>query len=290
MSRMPSGVALALRDVHKKYGRRHALSGCTADVAAGSIAALIGANGAGKTTLMSMVAGLVRADSGTIRVFGRPPTHDHILDGVSYLAQHKPLYSSFTAAEMLAFGADTNTSWDAQYAKEIATSTRIDLGTKIKHLSPGQRTIVALALVLGRRPDLLMLDEPMADLDPLARRTVAQLLMADVAERGTTVLLSSHVLSEVADLADAMILIGSGRVWLEGQIDDVLREHFILTGNGSVADAESCGDIVERRGADSVRSYLVRGQAPPSAGRWSVAPASLDDVVLGYLRAQDITQ
>ncbi|MCW4353815.1 ABC transporter ATP-binding protein [Hoyosella sp. YIM 151337] len=288
MTSTATDVALALRDVRKKFGKRHALTGCTADVATGSITALIGANGAGKTTLMSMVAGLLRPDSGTISVLGQAPRYDHILDGVSYLAQHKPLYPSLSVAEMLDFGADTNPDWDADYAREIATSTGIGLRARVKHLSPGQRTIVAVALVLGRRPDLLMLDEPMADLDPLARRTVAQILMADVAERGTTLLLSSHVLSEVADLADAMILLGNGQVRLEGPIDEVLSQHFVLTGAGTRSEAQNFGVIVEERGTRGMHSYLICGHAPSSSERWNVGAATLDDVVIGYLRAEEV--
>ncbi|MBD8505406.1 ABC transporter ATP-binding protein [Hoyosella sp. G463] len=278
--------ALSFRDVHKSFRRHTALAGCTLTVNEGSITGLIGANGAGKSTLMSLAAGLLRADAGTIDVLGAPPARGHISHGVSYLAQHKPLYPSLTVAEMIQFGADTNDDWDNDYATTIATSTGIKPTTRIKHLSPGQRTIVAVALVLGRRPRLLMLDEPMADLDPLARRTVAQILMGDVAEHGTTILLSSHVLSEISDLADEMILLGHGQVHLQGSIDTIVASHYILTGTGDPHTVAGPATLIDTRGTTGLRGHLLRGDAPMIAtSEWSLAPATLDDVVLGYLRS-----
>ncbi|GGC60084.1 ABC transporter ATP-binding protein [Hoyosella rhizosphaerae] len=286
---MTTEHALSFNNVDKTFGKNAALTGCTTHVNVGTITGLIGANGAGKSTLMSVAAGLTRPDGGSVTVLGQTPSQRNIPHGVSYLAQHKPLYRSFTVAEMLKFGAETNTSWDNDYATEIATSTKLSLGTKIKNLSPGQRTIVAIALVLGRKPQFLMLDEPMADLDPLARRTVAQILMADVAERGTTVLLSSHVLSEISDLADEMILLGTGSVHLQGPIEDVLHDHFVLTGQGDPHTVVGSATLVETRGSSHMRTHLFRGPAPHIAtSDWAVAPVTLDDVVLGYLRTEDV--
>ena len=213
--------ALTMQDVDKRFGKKKVLDACTFEIATGSITALVGVNGAGKSTLMSLAVGLTMPDHGSISVLGSTPDQDGICPGLSYLAQHKPLYPKFTVAELLRFGAYTNDEWDAKYALDLVERAGIALDAKAKTLSPGQRTRVALALALGRRPQLLLLDEPLADLDPVARRSVATTLLEDVAEYGTTVLLSSHIVSELADVSDRLLLLGGGNARLSGPLDGI---------------------------------------------------------------------
>ncbi|WP_305093150.1 ABC transporter ATP-binding protein [Prescottella sp. R16] len=276
-------VALSVRDVHKRFRRTDALRGCSFDVQRGSITALVGANGAGKSTLMSIAVGLLEPDSGEVTVLGRQPDRRGIAPGLAYVAQHKPLHRGFTVADTLLFGAKTNTQWDDAYASRLVTDAGIPLTARVKTLSPGHRARVALALALGRRPDVLLLDEPLAELDPLARRDVVRTLMEDAADHGTTVVLSSHVLSEVAEIADQIVILGSGRTRLTGALDDLVDEHYLLTGPADPRDVVADGTVV-----DTHRStHLVRGPRPTATATdgWRIEPANLDDIVLAYLTA-----
>lgn len=250
---------------------------------AGSITALVGANGAGKSTLMSIAVGLLEADAGEVTVLGHRPDRRGIGPGLAYVAQHKPLYRGFSVADTLLFGEKTNTTWDAGYATRLVREAQIPLSARVKNLSPGQRTRVALALALGRRPDVLLLDEPLAELDPVARRSVVRTLMEDAAERGTTIVLSSHVLSEVAEIADRLLVLGAGRVRLDGGLDELLGDHYLLTGGDDPAAVIGSGSVVESRH----HTHLVRGPRPPATGTWRVEPPELDDIVLAYLTTTD---
>lgn len=275
--------ALTVRDVHKKFRRTEALRGCSFDVERGSITALVGANGAGKSTLMSIAVGLLEPDAGEVTILGHRPGRNGIVPGLAYVAQHKPLYRGFTVADTLLFGEKSNTQWDNDYATRLVTDAQIPLSARVKTLSPGHRTRVALALALGRRPDVLLLDEPLAELDPLARRSVVRTLMEDAAERGTTIVLSSHVLSEVAEIADQLVILGSGRARLTGALDDLLEEHYLLTSAADPAGVVGSGSIVESHR----HTYLVRGARPTPGDGWRVEPPNLDDIVLAYLTTID---
>lgn len=276
-------AALTMRDVHKRFGHTEALSGCSFDVERGSITALVGANGAGKSTLMSIAVGLLEPDSGDVTILGRRPDRRGICPGLAYVAQHKPLYRGFSVADMLLFGEKTNAAWDGEYAAQLVHQAQIPLSARVKTLSPGHRTRVALALALGRRPDVLLLDEPLAELDPVARRSVVRTLMEDAAERGTTIVLSSHVLSEVAEIADRLIILGAGRVRLSGALDDLLDDHYLLRGAGDPRGIVGTGSIVESH----QRTHLVRGTRPDTVDGWHTEPPNLDDIVLAYLTTTD---
>ncbi|CRK51953.1 ABC transporter ATPase [Rhodococcus sp. RD6.2] len=278
-----TGSALTVRELHKSFRRTEALRGCSFDVEHGSITALVGANGAGKSTLMSIVVGLLEPDAGEVTVLGSRPGRNGIVPGLSYVAQHKPLYRGFSVADTLAFGRKTNARWDDDYATALVADAQIPLSARVKTLSPGHRTRVALALALGRRPEVLLLDEPLAELDPLARRSVVRTLLADVAEHGTTVVLSSHVLSEVSEIADQLVILGSGRTRLTGSLDDLIGEHYLLTGSSDPTTMIGDGTVI-----DSHRhSHLVRGPRPTPSDGWRVEPPNLDDIVLAYLTDTD---
>lgn len=204
--------------VGKKYRRGWALRETSLVIPQNRIVALVGPNGAGKSTLMGLVTGLLRPTTGAIAVFGDRPTGKGLHPAVSYLAQQKPLYKQLTVAETLTYGARTNPTWDQDYARYLAEQAVVPMDAKVGTLSGGQRTRVALALALGKRPRLLLLDEPLADLDPLARETVLRALLTEARAQGITVVLSSHVLAELEGVCDHLVLLHRGRVLLAGDV------------------------------------------------------------------------
>lgn len=282
-------TVLSMTDVGKSFRRTRVLDNCTLDVRRGSVTALVGSNGAGKSTMMSLVVGLLSPDSGSISVLGKPVGQRGIASGLSYLAQHKPLYPRFTVDEMLRFGRSTNDSWDDAYAAELVDASGISRSARVKSLSPGHRTRVALALALGRRPEVLLLDEPLADLDPVARREVAQTLMRDAAEHGTTIVMSSHVLSELADVADTLMLLREGRIQLTGALDEITSEHFVLVGTGQTSSVVGNATVISEAIGSGGTTFIVRGTRPTSAPGWQIETATLDDVVLAYLSNRSAT-
>jgi ABC-2 type transport system ATP-binding protein len=202
----------------KQYRRGWALRETTLMIPANRIVALVGPNGAGKSTLMGLITGLLRPTTGEITVFGERPTGKGLHHSVSYLAQQKPLYREFTVAETLTFGARTNPTWDQGYAEHLVGQAGVPMSAKIGTLSGGQRTRVALALALGKRPRLLLLDEPLADLDPLARESVLRTLLTEARTHGITVVLSSHVLAELEGVCDHLVLLHNGQILLAGDV------------------------------------------------------------------------
>ncbi len=276
-------TVLSMAGVDKSFRRTSVLNDCTFSVARGTVTALVGSNGAGKSTIMSLAVGLLAPDRGNVTVLGQRVGQRGITPGLSYLAQHKPLYPRFTVEEILRFGRSTNPSWDQDYASELVEAAEVPLSAQVKSLSPGHRTRVALALALGRRPEVLLLDEPLADLDPVARRDVARTLMRDTAEHGTTIILSSHVLSELADVADQLLLLREHRIRLAGAIDDVTDDHYVLVGSGDPAAVANLGAVVAEVKGSGGTAFVVRGPRPSAAPGWQIDDASLDDVVLAHL-------
>ncbi len=279
-------TALEAAGLGKRYGRRGAaaLDGCSFRLPAGRISALVGPNGAGKSTLLALAAGLLRPTAGTLTVLGGAPGESR--DRVGYLAQGKPLHPQLTIAETLRMGAELNPGrWDAAYAAGIVEQGSLDPGTRIRKLSGGQRTRVALALALGKRPELMLLDEPLADLDPLARHELMGTLMADAAEHGTTVLMSSHIVTELADACDHLLLLGDGRIRLGGGIDDLLAAHSLVTGRGTPADLAP-HTVIESRTAGRGLTALIRREGPVAEG-WATEQPSLEELLLAHLRSPD---
>lgn len=202
----------------KKYHRGWALRETSLVIPGNRVVALVGPNGAGKSTLMGLITGLLRPTTGAIAVFGDRPAGRGLHPAVSYLAQQKPLYPQFTVTETLTFGARTNPTWDQRYAEHLIAQAGVPMGAKVGTLSGGQRTRVALALALGKRPGLLLLDEPLADLDPLAREAVLRTLLTEARSQGITVVLSSHVLAELEGVCDHLVLLHKGRILLAGDV------------------------------------------------------------------------
>jgi ABC-type multidrug transport system ATPase subunit len=215
----------------KRYGRKWALRDCSLQLPQGRIAALVGPNGAGKTTLLHMAVGLLRPDAGAVRVFGESPyDNTRILAEIGFVAQDTPLYRDFTPAELVTMGAKLNRRWDTPLARHRLAQLGIPPNQPVGKLSGGQRAQVALALALAKRPALLLLDEPLASLDPLARREFLQSLMGSVAEAGTTVLLSSHLLADLERVCDYLIVLHAAKVQLVGGVEELVAEHRQLVG------------------------------------------------------------
>jgi ABC-2 type transport system ATP-binding protein len=265
----------------RRFGRRTALANCSFALPAGRFAVLVGPNGAGKTTLLKIATGLLAPTAGRITVLGSTPHTRGTPDGLSFLAQDRPLYGTFRVAEMIRAGAVLNPGrWDAVYVDRLVAEAGIDPAARVSALSGGQRGRLALALALGRRPELLLADEPLADLDPLARRQVLSALLAEVTETGTTVLMSTHVLPDLDGVCDHLLLLREGRVGLAGDLDDLLAEHRLVIGRG---DVPLPGEVVHVRRAGRQVTAVVRGPVDPAAAGLYVAPASLEDLVLAHL-------
>ncbi|MFD8911040.1 ABC transporter ATP-binding protein [Streptomyces sp. NPDC059575] len=280
-----SDTAIEADGLGKRFGRRGgwALRDCAFRLPAGRVCAVVGPNGAGKSTLLSLTAGLLRPTEGEIRVLGVRPAEAR--PRVAYVAQEKPLYPQLTVAETLRMGADLNPGrWDTALADRIAAGGDLDPGARIRSLSGGQRTRVALALALGKRPELVLMDEPMADLDPLARHELMGLLMGVSAEHGTTIAMSSHVVAELEESCDHLLLVGSGRVRLSGDIDDLLAAHLRVTGPADAALTPHT--VVESRTTGRSVTALLR-PAAPLTDDWQTGTPTLEDLVLAHLRNPD---
>ncbi|MFJ9717713.1 ABC transporter ATP-binding protein [Streptomyces sp. NPDC101213] len=279
-------TAMAATALGKRFGRRGdwALRDCAFRLPTGRVCALVGPNGAGKSTLLALAAGLLAPSEGSVTVLGTDPASARAR--VGHVAQDKPLYPQLTVAETLLSGADLNPArWDAAAAERVVSAGGLDPGARIRTLSGGQRTRVALALALGKRPELLLLDEPMADLDPLARHELMGTLMAQAAQHGTTIVMSSHVVAELEDSCDHLLLIGGGRVRLAGEIDDLLDAHARVSAPAPSAEAGALAahTIVESRVTGRQFTALLRPSGPLAAG-WRRTAPSLEDLVLAYLR------
>ena len=234
----PQSMAIETHGLSKRYRRVSALTECTVTVPEGRVCALVGPNGAGKTTLLRMLAGLTRPTGGTARVLdGVPRQNPAFLAEIGFLAQEIPLYRRFSAEDHIRIGAHMNPRWDASLVRTQLTRLRIPLDQRVGTLSGGQRAQVALALTLGKRPRLLLLDEPVAALDPLARQNFLATLTAAVADANgdLTVVLSSHLVSDLERVCDHLILLAGSQVQLSGDIDTILAEHKVRPGPGDAA-------------------------------------------------------
>ncbi|WP_380284397.1 ABC transporter ATP-binding protein [Kitasatospora purpeofusca] len=267
----------------KRYrGGRWALRDCHFTVPAGRICGVVGANGAGKSTLLTLAARLIDPTEGELRVFGEASSTPRSRARVAYVTQEKPLYPSFTVAETLRIGRELNPGWDEEAARRVVDLGELHPRSRIGALSGGQRTRIALALALGKRAELLLLDEPMADLDPLARHELMGLLMAEAAERGTTILVSSHILPELDGVIDHLLLVQAGRIRLAGDLEEILDGHQLLTGVAGGAELPA-GIAVERRvRGRQVTALLHTGE--PVDGPWESVRPSLEELLLAYLR------
>ena len=272
----------------KRYGSTWALRECTLAIPDGHVAALVGPNGAGKTTLLNLAVGLATPTAGTVSVLGGTrPGSPAALDGIAFVAQDAPLHANLSVADTLHLTRNLNRRFDQGYARARLDELGIPLTRKAGKLSGGQQAQLALTLALGRRPRLLVLDEPMASLDPLARHDFMATVMTAMADDGVSVVLSSHVLTELERVADYLVLMSRGSVQVAGEVDDLLASHRVLTGPAAEAGryAERLGVVHARRGGAQAH-LLVRtnGSTDPVPPGWEAHPVSLEELALAYLR------
>jgi ABC-2 type transport system ATP-binding protein len=277
--------AITTTGLTKCYGKTPALNDCTITVPEGRISALIGPNGAGKTTLLKLLAGLSKPTAGQVTVNGSVPRQaPAFLAEIGYLAQEIPLYRRLSAEDHIRAGAHLNPRWDGASVRERLTALNIPLDRPVGKLSGGQRAQVALSLILGKRPRLLLLDEPVAALDPLARRNFLGTLTDGVAMGGLTVMMSSHLVTDMERVCDHIVILSSSRVQVCGDIDDVLAEHKLLVGPRKDTTAiERDNHVVQVTRTPRQTTMLVRLNGPVHDPAFQVSDVSLEDIVLAYM-------
>jgi ABC-2 type transport system ATP-binding protein len=284
-------IAIEAHQLSKRYRRVSALTECTVTVPEGRVSALVGPNGAGKTTLLRLLAGLARPTGGTASVLGGTPRQDPaFLAEIGYLAQEIPLYPRFTATDHIRIGAHLNPRWDAALARTRLEELRIPLDQRVGTLSGGQRAQVALALTLAKRPRLLLLDEPVAALDPLARRNFLATLTSAMAEAAgsLTVVLSSHLVTDLERVCDHIILLARSRVQLCGDIDALLAEHKVLVGpRKDTAPIERTHQVVQAVATARQSTLLIRLNGPVIDPAYQAEDVTLEELVLAYMGASE---
>ena len=270
----------------KRYGGTWALRECSLAIPAGHVAALVGPNGAGKTTLLNLAVGLAAPSAGGVTVLGGLPAGSPgALDGIAFVAQDTPVYRNLSVADMLHLTRSLNRRFDQSYARARLNELGIPLKRKAGRLSGGQQAQLALTLALARRPRLLVLDEPVAMLDPIARHDFMATVLAAMADDGVSVVLSSHVLAELERVADYLILLSRGRVQMAGEVDDLLVGHRVLTGPAAEAGNFAERPVVHVSRAEAQAHLLIRAAADdPVPPGWEAHPVSLEELVLAYLR------
>jgi len=282
--------ALETVALSKRYDSTWALRDCNLQLPTGRIAGLVGPNGAGKTTLLHLAMGLLTPTSGSIRVLGQSPTQQQadLLPRVGIVAQDRPLYRSFLVQGMLTFGRKLNPNWDDDMAHKRLERLKIPLKRQVGQLSGGQQAQVALVMALAKRPELVLLDEPVANLDPLARREFQQTLMDVVAQNGLTVLLSSHLVADLDRICDYMIILSASRVQVASDIDELLQSHKWLIGPREHAqDIIRSYTVIEESHSERQSRLLVNSQRPIQEPIWQIKDTSLEDIVLAYLAQPD---
>ncbi len=270
--------------VGKRFGRTWALRDTTLTVPAGRIVGLVGSNGAGKTTLLNLAVGLSRPTEGQITVLGSRPGHDvEQLAKVGFLAQDVPLYRDLSIRDHLQLGARLNPRWDAASSHARVARAGLDPTQRAGALSGGQRAQLALAVAIGKRPELLILDEPVASLDPLARRNFLADL-TELAADGLSIVLSSHLLADVERVCDHLIVLAAGSVRLAGDVDDLLATHKVLTGARRHPDrlpAEQT--VIQHSHTDRQTTLLIHTTQPVLDPSWIVSEVGLEELVLAYM-------
>jgi ABC-2 type transport system ATP-binding protein len=278
-------AAIQTQGLGKRYGSRDALSDCTLDLPAGRVVGLVGPNGAGKSTLLNLAVGMLQPTSGTIEVLGgRPAEGPAQLAKVGFVAQDTPTYGGLSIGDHLRFGAQLNPGWDDALARQRIKRLGLDFNQKARKLSGGQRAQLALTLGVAKRPELLILDEPVASLDPLARREFLQDLMEAVAEHELSVVLSSHLVSDLERTCDYMVVLVASRVQLAGDLDTIVATHHRLIGpRRDTASLPANQHVITESHTDRQSTLLIRTDAPIHDPDWTVSKPSLEDVVLAYM-------
>ncbi len=275
----------------KRYGRKWALRDCSITIPDGHVVGLVGPNGAGKSTLLNLAVGLLAPTSGSIKVLDdEPGINSDQLARVGFVAQDAPTYANLSVRDHLQLGASMNPRWDHDLAVRRMSQLGIEPRQRAGKLSGGQRAQVALTLAVAKRPEVLILDEPVASLDPLARREFLQVLMETVAEHHVSVVLSSHLVADIERVCDYLIVLTASQVQVAGDIDDLLASHHRLIGpRRDSSDAPSGQHVIEASHTDRQSTFVVRSDGPLLDPDWTVEPVSLEDMVLAYMgQAKDV--
>ena len=280
-----SSPVLQAEGLSKRYGRREALTDCTLAIPPGRVVGLVGPNGAGKTTLLHIAVGLLSPTAGNIEVLRAHPASGPVqLAKVGFVAQDAPTYAGLSIADHLRFGAHTNPGWDQQVADDRITKLGLDPSQKAGKLSGGQRAQLALTIAIAKRPELLILDEPVASLDPLARREFLQGLMAYIAEHEASVILASHLISDLERVCDYLIVLVASRVRVTGEVEDLLASHYRLTGpRRDPADLPPGAEVIEESHTDRQSTLIVHSTTPIDDPSFTVEQITLEDLVLAYM-------
>jgi ABC-2 type transport system ATP-binding protein len=278
----------AILDAHAlgmQYGRRRALADCTLNIPPRHVVGLVGPNGAGKSTLLKLACGVLSPTSGSISVLGNTPgSGPRQLSRVGFLAQDAPVYANLSVADHLRLGAHLNPRWNQRFAERRIAQLDLDPAQKAGKLSGGQRAQLALTIASGKMPELLILDEPVASLDPLARRGFLKHLMESVVENGTSVILSSHLISDLERVCDYLIVLVSSRVHLVGEVDQLIAAHHRIVCTRRDPGALPAGlQVVSAEHTDRQSTFVVRSDAPLPGGDWAAEPLSMEDLVLTYM-------
>lgn len=279
-------MAIETHSLGKRYRKKVALQNCTLRIPAGRVVALVGPNGAGKTTLLRLLVGLARPTEGSARVLDISPDAEpkRLLSHIGFVAQNHPLYPGFTVEEMLHLSRSLNRQWDQTKALARLNQLRIPLNARVGTLSGGQRAQVALVLALAKIPDILILDEPVASLDPLARQEFLRTLMDEVAQRHFTVILSSHILSDLERVCDYVVVLASSQVQVNEDVDTLLQTHCRLLGPRSKAEMISTQNaIIQADFSEKQASLLVRLTGPILDPAWQREAVHLEEIILAYL-------
>jgi ABC-2 type transport system ATP-binding protein len=278
-------VVLQASGLSKRYGRSTALSNCTLSIPAGRVVGLVGPNGAGKTTLLQLAVGLLSPTSGTVEVLGgRPASGPEQLAEVGFVAQDTPVYAGLSIADHLRLGAHLNPRWDRRLADDRIGRLGLDPAQRAGKLSGGQRAQLALTMAIAKRPRLLILDEPVASLDPLARREFLQSLMEFIADDGASVVLSSHLVADLERVCDYLIVLCGSRVQIAGDVEELLASHHRLIGaRCDPATLPAGQQVVEASHTDRQSTLIVRSSSPIDDPAWSAEPLNLEDLVLAYM-------
>ncbi|MEV4619621.1 ABC transporter ATP-binding protein [Asanoa sp. NPDC049573] len=276
---------LQAHELGKRYRQRQALTDCTLEIPPGHVVGLVGPNGAGKTTLLKIACGMLAPTTGRIEVLGGQPNGGTAqLARVGYVAQDTPTYASLSVADHLKLGAKMNPAWDAKLAQDRIEQLDLNPRQKAGKLSGGQRAQLALTVAVAKRPELLILDEPVASLDPLARRGFLRHLMESVAEHDTSVILSSHLISDLERVCDYLVVLVSSRVRLAGETDDLLaRHHRIVCSRRQGSDLPAGLEVISAEHTERQSRFVVRSEGELPAGDWSAEHLELEDLVLTYM-------
>jgi ABC-2 type transport system ATP-binding protein len=278
-------AVLETRGLGKRYARRWALRDCTLSIPAGKVVGLVGPNGAGKTTLLHLAVGLLEPTSGTIEVLGsRPAESPAQLARVGFVAQDTPAYTTLSVADHLRLGGWLNPGWNSEQANRRIEQLGFDPRQRAGKLSGGQRAQLALTLAIAKRPELLMLDEPVASLDPVARRDFLRGLMEVVAEHGVSVVLSSHLVADLERVCDYLVVLVDSRVQVAGEIEQLLARHHRLIGpRRDLSTLPANQEVIEAIHADRQSTLIVRTDEPIHDPAWTVEQLSMEDLVLAYM-------